>query len=169
MTSGLLNARRGIPMNTRLLKITAIVLLGAASAGIALANTLTVDAVLSGDVVRFGETFVARLTGIRAPSKDTEIGHLAFEFTKREIEGKLVRVFTWTTDNTAAGIVWDDDGKAFVQICYGDDMETSLNEVLLLKGYARVDEERLPEELEHYLEIEKEAREKGLGIWADAK
>ncbi len=48
-------------------------------------------------------------------------------------------------------------------------METSLNEVLLEKGYARVDKEYLPDELKYYLELEKEAREKGLGIWADSK
>jgi hypothetical protein len=38
------------------------------------------------------------------------------------------------TDNTAVGIVYDKDGRAFVQICYGSG---------------------------------KEAREKGLGIWAE--
>jgi len=35
----------------------------------------------------------------------------------------------------------------------------------LQKGYARVEEEYLPEDLKHYLDLEKEAREKGLGIW----
>jgi hypothetical protein len=34
------------------------------------------------------------------------------------------------------------------------------------KGYDRVDPEYLPEDLKHYLDLEKEACDKGLGIWA---
>jgi endonuclease YncB( thermonuclease family) len=135
-------------------------------------NTGTVEEVLSGDVVRFGESFVARLVGITVPPRDTAMGYRIYDFTKRELEGKLVKLFTWTTDNTAAGIVWDEEGRAFVQIYYGKvyygkGLETSFNELLLKKGYARVDMEYLPEDLEYYLELEKEAREKGLGIWAE--
>ena len=77
-----------------------------------------------------------------------------------EIEGKKIKLFTWTTDNTAAGIVRDGNNHAFIQIYYGMGMETSFNEILLKKGYARVDREYLPDELHHYLELEKEAREK---------
>ena len=132
-------------------------------------NTMTIDEVLSGDLVRIGESFVARLTGIKAPPRNEIMGYQIYDFTKREIEGKKIKLFTWTTDNTAAGIVYDGDGRAFVQIYYGKGMETSFNEVLLRKGYARVDMEHLPDDLKHYLEIEKEAREKGLGIWADGE
>ncbi len=147
--------RRGLPV---LAALAAFVL----SAG---ANVGTVTKVLGGDLVRFGDTFVARLVGIKAPEIDEPLGREVYEFTKRELEGKTVKLVTWTTDNTAAGIVYDDKGHAFVQIFYGKDRAVSFNEVLLKKGYARVDPKYLPDGLKHYDALEKEAREKGLGIW----
>jgi len=148
--------------------IFAAVLLAVFISDTACSNTGTIDEVLSGDLVRIGDSFIARLTGIKAPPRNEIMGYRIYDFTKREIEGKKVKFFTWTTDNTAAGIVREDD-HAFVQIYYGKGMETSFNEVLLKKSYARVDKEFLPDDLKHYLEIEKEAREKGLGIWAGEK
>jgi endonuclease YncB( thermonuclease family) len=47
-------------------------------------------------------------------------------------------------------------------------MSVSFNELLLKKDYARVDPKCLPEDLKHYMDLEKEAREKGLGIWANS-
>jgi endonuclease YncB( thermonuclease family) len=76
-----------------------------------------------------------------------------------------VKLFTWTTDNTAAGIVHDEEGHAFVQIFYGKNNAVSFNEVLLKKGYARVDPKYLPDDLGYYVDLEKEARTKGLGLW----
>lgn len=149
------------PLHRKLLLSGALLAL-AVSAG---ANVLTIKKVLGTDVVQIGDTFVARLTGIKAPEKDEPLGPEVYEFTKAEIEGKAVKVFTWTTDNTAAGIVYDDRGRAFVQIFYGKDRAVSFNETLLKKGYARVDPKVLPDDLRHYLDLEKEAREKGLGIW----
>jgi endonuclease YncB( thermonuclease family) len=131
----------------------------------AISNTGIVKKVLSGDLVQIGDTFVARLTGIMAPSRDETLGYKIYDFTKRELEGKTVKIFTWTTDNTAAGIVHDENGYPFVEIEYWKGESLSFNEVLLKKGYARVDQKYLPENLKHYLDIEKEAREKGLGIW----
>lgn len=129
-------------------------------------NTLVITKVLDSDLVRIGDSFVARLTGITAPPKSEDLGKEIFEFTKSELEGKLVKIFTWTTDNTAAGIVRDGEGRAFVQIYYGKGLSISFNELLLKKGYARVDRERLPEDLKkRYLELEEKAREKGLGVW----
>jgi len=66
------------------------------------------------------------------------MGYKIYDFTKRELEGKVVKLFTWTTDNTAAGIVRDKNDHAFVQIYYGKGMETSINELLLKNGYARM-------------------------------
>jgi len=128
-------------------------------------NVGVIQKVLSGDLVQIGDTFIARLTGIAAPSRDEAIGYQVYDFTKRELEGKLVKIFTWTTDNTAAGIVHDEKGYPFVQIYYGKRASVSFNEVLLKKGYARVDHKYLPDDLKHYIDLEKEAREKGLGIW----
>ena len=156
-------------MFSRKLAIVLLVVLTACMTEQAFCNTGTIDEVLSGDLVRIGESFVARLTGIKAPPRNEIMGYQIYDFTKREIEGKKIKLFTWTTDNTAAGIVRDEEDRAFVQIYYGKGMKTSFNELLLKKGYARVDTAYLPDELHHYLELEKEAREKGLGIWADEK
>lgn len=129
------------------------------------ANTGIIDKVLSGDLVQIGDSFVARLTGIAAPPRDEPLGYRIYDFTKRELEGKRVKIFTWTTDNTAAGIVRDENGHAFVEIEFLQGETLNFNELLLKKGYAQVDRKYLPEHLKHYLVLEKEAREKGLGIW----
>lgn len=129
------------------------------------ANTGIVQKVLSGDRVQIGETFVARLTGIKCPPRDEKQGYKIYDFTKRELAGKTVKFSTWTTDNTAAGIVRDENGYPFVEIEYRKGEYLSFNEVLLKKGYARVDQKYLPENLKHYLDLEKEAQEKGVGIW----
>jgi endonuclease YncB( thermonuclease family) len=142
--------------------IFAVVLAAAVSAA---GHTGIIKKVLSGDLVQIGDTFVARLTGIAAPSREEGIGHEIYDFTKRELEGRTVAIFTWTADNTAAGIVHDEKGYPFVQVFYGEGASVSFNEVLLKKGYARVDTKYLPDSLKHYIDLEKEAREKGLGIW----
>jgi endonuclease YncB( thermonuclease family) len=144
------------------LVLAAIVLAAATTAA---GNTGLVKKVLGGDLVQFGETFVARLTGIRAPGPDEPLGREVFDFTKRELEGKTVVLMAWTTDNTAGGIIYDEEGRPMVQIFYGKGFATSFNEVMLKKGYARVDPKYLPADLKHYLDLEKEARDKGLGIW----
>ena len=132
----------------------------------AVANNLTVTKVVSGDVVQFGD-FTARLTGIKALPKEHNLGLGIYNYTKSELEGKIVKVFTWTTDNTAAGIVYDEEGRAFVQLYYGKDMDKSSNEHLLEKGYAEVDEAYIPDDLkERYYEIQKKARAKQIGIWS---
>ncbi|OGD22030.1 MAG: hypothetical protein A2W03_15710 [Candidatus Aminicenantes bacterium RBG_16_63_16] len=128
-------------------------------------HTGIIQRVLSGDLLQIGDTFVARLTGISAPSRDELIGYQIYDFTRRELEGQTVAIFTWTTDNTAAGIVHDEKGYPFVRVYYGKQASVCFNEVLLKKGYARVDLKYLPEDLKHYVDLEKEAREKGLGIW----
>jgi endonuclease YncB( thermonuclease family) len=135
----------------------------------ALANTGTVTAVRAGDLVVIGEDWTTRLTGIVAPGPDTPIGGYALEFTRRQLEGKLVKFFTYTADNTAAGIVRDGDGRPFAVIKCGPDLTTDVGALLLEKGLARIDEAYLPEDLGHYREIEARARERKIGIWAQAE
>jgi endonuclease YncB( thermonuclease family) len=146
---------------TRILFAGAALAAALAAAG----NVLVIDEVVSGDIVRIGDAFVARLTGIRAPGREEPLGREIYDFTKREIEGRAVKVVTWTTDNTAAGIVHDEEGRAFIQVFYGRGNTLSFNELLLKKGYARVDRDYLPDDLKHFLDLEQEARIKGLGIW----
>jgi len=156
----------------RLLILAAVL----AAAITAAANTGVVKKVLGGDIVQFGDEFIVRLTGLRAPRLGEPLGREVYEFTLKELEGKQVQLATWTTDNTAAGIVYDEEGFPFVLIRYGQfsrekGFELCFNEVLLKKGYARVDRKYLPDDLKYYLDLEREAREKGLGIWKsrDAK
>lgn len=132
-------------------------------------NTGTIKKVLSGDLIQIGDSFIARFTGLFSPPRNTKMGYKIYDFTKRELEGKVVKLFTWTTNNTAAGIVRNEENQAFVQVHYGEGLAISFNELLLKKGYARVDKAHLPQELAYYLELEEEACSKKLGIWAEGK
>ena len=130
------------------------------------ANTLIVQDVQSGGIIVFEKGgFTARLSGLEVPGLDHRLGLEIWDFTKKAVHGKIVQVFTWTTNNLASGIVRDEDGYPFVQIRFGKNWSQNLNEILLEKGYARVDEDYLPDDLQHYKEIEKEARDQKLGIW----
>lgn len=131
-------------------------------------NTLTVIKVEAGDLIVLGEGWRTRLTGISSPGPDHPIGYRAFDFTKRHVEGAVVKVFTWTTDNTAAGIVRDEQGLPRATILFARNWSRDLAEALLTEGLARVDQSMLPKDCEHYLAIEAEARRQGVGLWADA-
>ncbi len=130
------------------------------------ANTGVVEKVIDGGTIRIGDSFVARFTGLSVPDTTTPIGRMIHDFTKLELMGRRVKLFTFTRDNTAAGIVRDENNLPFVQIYFGEGMLTSFNEVLLKKGYARVDKKYLPNDLKHFFDLEREARSKELGIWA---
>ncbi len=153
-------------MGVGIMRAMMIIMVIVAMAGAASANTGVVEEAIDGGTIRIGESFVARFTGLDVPDSTTSIGRMIRIFTKEELEGKLVKLFTWTTDNSAAGIVRDENNLPFVQIYYGEKMATSFNEVLLRMGYARVAKGYLPTDLEHFLDIEREARKKGVGIWA---
>jgi len=132
----------------------------------ALANVLTVSRVHSGDLIEFQGGWTTRLTGVKAPATDTPAGKQALVFTKQQLEGKRVKVFTYTTDNTAAGIVKDAEGNPFARILFGPELSTDINALLLEMGLAQIDEAYLPAELDHYREIQAEARAKKVGIWS---
>lgn len=133
------------------------------------ANTLVVAVVHPGCIIEFEGGFRVHLTGITVADADSEIGRAAYDFVKRRLEGKRVAVFTWTTDNTAAGIVYGEDGLAFARIMYGNDSPIDIASELLECGFARVDSEHLPEGYEDYWEIERQAEESKLGLWASGK
>ena len=129
-------------------------------------NTGVVTEIIRGDVVTIGESFSARLTGIYCPAPDsTEIGKEIIDFTTRELKGKVVQFTTWTTDNSAAGIVYDDTGYPFVTINYGENYGYCFNEIMISKGFARVDTLWLPNDRIQYLNLERRARENHIGIW----
>lgn len=149
--------RRSLPI-----AVTAILLLFAAAAA---ANTRVVTEVIDGGTVGIGG-FEAHFTGLEVPDTTTALGREIRDFVRRELEGKRVKLSTWTRDDTAAGIVYGDDGRAFVDIQTGPGYATWFNEELLRRGYERVAHERLPDFAAHFPELEREARECGLGIWA---
>ena len=157
-------------MHRRFIAVVAFFTLSAIPAT---ANTLVVAEVRGGCIVEFEGGFTVHLTGIVAPGPETQVGLEAYDFTKRRLEGKRVAVFTRTTDNTAAGIVYGEDGLAFAKIVYGGRSSGTgagidIAAQLLERGYARVDPDHLPDGYEHYLDIEQRAKERKLGLWASA-
>lgn len=131
-----------------------------------LPNTLTVTRVEAGDVIVLGDGWKTRVAGILVPGPKDPVGYRAFDFTKRHAEGAVVKVVTWTVDNTAAGIVRDEQGLPRATILFGLGWAHDLAERLLAEGLARVDLTMLPENCRHYLEIEAEAKGRGVGLWA---
>ena len=129
------------------------------------ANTLTVARVHPGAIVEFEGGFRVRLLGVRIPPPRTQIGYQAYDFVKRRLEGKLVKVFTWTTDDTAGGIVYGDDGLPFATILYGAGLESDIAAELLQEGYATVDSAHQPDDVGHYDQIEARAQAENLGLW----
>jgi len=127
-------------------------------------STLLVDDVRSGGIIVIGES-TARLTGLEVPGMDHRLGLVIWDFIRHEIHGQRVRVFTWTTNDLASGIMHDDEGYPFVTILYGPNGAKNLNEILLQKGYARVDEKYLPADRQHYHDLQNEAQENQVGIW----
>ena len=130
-------------------------------------NTGTVTKVEAGDLIVIGDNWKTRISGIRVSDVRDPVGFRAFDFTKRHVEGAVVKLFTWTTNNIAAGIVRDENGLPRAKILFGKGWSEDLAERLLAQGLAWVDETMLPEDCEHYRAIEAEARRRGVGLWAD--
>lgn len=130
----------------------------------AFAGRRTITVVHRADRVEIEGGWVARITGITAPEPGTLLGGEGLAFTRNAVEGKSVAFSSWTTDNTAAGIVHDAEGLPFATVEYGDP-PLDLGAELLKRGLARVDEEHLPEYVEHYREIEAKAKAAGIGLW----
>ena len=132
---------------------------------LAVANTLVVAEVHAGDLIEFDGGWKTRITGVKAPETEQPLGREVHDFSRRQLHAKRVAVFTLTTDNTAAGIVRGDDGLPRAQIMFGKGLSEDFGALLISKGYARVDGSTLPEELEHYRELEGKARAATIGIW----
>ncbi len=128
-------------------------------------HTLVVARVHAGDRIEFEGGWITRILGIAAPGVDDPVGREALRFVRECLDGRRVAVFTWTTDNTAAGIVHDEEGLPFAEIGFGEDEAIDLGARLLALGLARVDGDHLPAHLVYYREIEAEARAARRGIW----
>lgn len=133
------------------------------------AGTRVIGKVLGGDFVQLEGGFKAHVVGVITPAPDEKGGEEAFDFAKKTLEGKRVVFSTWTLDNTAAGIVYDENNIAFASIEYGDP-RIDFGEELLKRGLGRVNEDYLPDFVaERYRKLEAEAREAKVGIWAIVK
>ena len=150
-------------------KVLMLIVVHLVAASMAWPHTMLVSRVEAGDVIVLRGNWKTRLTGIVVSGPRDPIGFRAYDFTKRRLEGKIVRVFTFTTDNTAAGIVRDAEGLPRATILFGKGVATDIAELLLAEGFARVDESMLPEDCWHYREIEAEARSRGVGVWASVQ
>jgi micrococcal nuclease len=131
-------------------------------------NTLTIAKVISGDEFELEDGQKVFFVGIDTPDEGEYLYLEVFDFVKRQLEGKLVACRSFKQrDVEGKDAYYDEDGYFHMQIEYQKDFQVDLNVLLLEKGYARVDENDLPEELKHYREIERQARENKLGIWAE--
>ena len=153
----------------RILSIAAFLCLAPA---LVFGNVRKIAKVHAGDLIELEGGFTAHLTGITVPDKSTKLGFKVYDFTKRELEGKVVKVFTYTTNDQASGIVYGEDGLAFMQIVYGSSIghekgEINFNELLLKMGYAKVNEKYLPDDLKHFKDLELEAKANKLGMWGE--
>jgi len=128
-------------------------------------NTLVIKKVHDGDTIECEGGFKAHLSGVDTPDLDEKYGQKVYEFTKQELEGKLVAAFTYTLNNNADGIVYDKDGYAFMKIKYGDECSIDFGALIIKMGFAKVDKRFPIDDLDKYIELEKEAKDKKLGIW----
>ena len=131
-------------------------------------NTLTITKVLSGDQFELEDGQKVDFVGIDAPDEGEYLYLEVYDFVKRQLEGKLVACRSFKQRDVEGKDAYsDEDGYLHMQIEYQEDFQTDFNALLLEKGYARIDENDLPEELTHYREIEQQARENKLGIWVE--
>ncbi|MCB2201053.1 thermonuclease family protein [bacterium] len=132
-----------------------------------IANTVTIAKVHEGCLVEVEGGFMLRLTGIKVPCADEPHGEEAYTYLKDALEGKRVKLFTWTRDTTAAGIVRDKDGHAFGEIWYGPEFEYQINAEMLKLGLGIIDPIYMPDDkADEYKSCEDEARANHQGIWA---
>ena len=136
----------------------------------AYSNTVTIAKVHEGCLIEVEGGFMLRLTGVKVPCADEPHGQEAYTYLKNALEGKKVKLFTWTKDNTAAGIVHDKEGNAFGEIWYGPSYEFEINAEMLKLGLGIIDPIYMPDDkADAYKMCEDEARENHQGIWAQVE
>ncbi len=133
-----------------------------------LANQRTIVKVHRGDIVELEGGWKARLVGVRAADLDDPYGQKAFQYAQQALEGQRVTFSSWTKDNTAAGIVYGEDGLPFATVEYGPQRK-DFGAELVSMGLAEVDTEHLPEFAEHYNNLQKKAIAQHSGMWKDVK
>lgn len=126
-----------------------------------------VTEVVDGDTIHVGRGWrftKVRLIGVDTPEtvhpeKPVEFfGPEASEFTKRQLDGKKVRLELEPSNQ------YDDYGRLLAYILLLDG--TYFNAELIKRGYARVIAPSPFHRYEEFRSYEREARVKGLGLWA---
>lgn len=136
-------------------------------------KTWKVERVVDGDTViltQSKENVKVRLMGVDTPeTKSTSkgiqcFGPEAYEFTKKQLEGKKVSISFDTISGSK-----DMYGRYLAYI-YLDKKDKSFNQTLIEKGYAREYSMDQPYEYRTaFQSIAKTAEEKGLGLWGACK
>ena len=107
-------------------------------------------------VLKQGQKVKIRLKGIDTPEKKQAFGNTAKKYTNAKVRGKVVEVDPVTTDK---------DGRTVAMIYVGSE---NLNESLVRDGYAWVYRKYCKDwYCGRWLEYEKQARIKKLGLWVD--
>lgn len=107
-------------------------------------------------VLKQGRKVRIRLSGIDTPEKKQAFGNKAKKFTNAKVRGKVVEVDPVVTDRY---------GRTVAMIYVGKE---NLNESLVRAGYAWVYRKYCKDwYCSRWLEYEKQARAKKLGLWAD--
>jgi endonuclease YncB( thermonuclease family) len=149
----------------RLILLTTTIALLLALTTTSFANQRTIAKVHAGNLVELEGGWQSWLVGITTPALDTPAGQKALEFTRSQVLGKRVTFSTWTTDNTAAGIVKDESGIAYCTVEFGTP-RVDIGAMLIEKGLATVDKEHLPDYAMHYVGLQKKAMAEQVGIWS---
>ena len=132
-----------------------------------LANTLEVSKVLDGPIVQFGN-FKVWIKGVCTKDLGDEAIAKVSTFTREKLVGKIIKAFTYTTDGNASGIVYDENGIAYMKILCGEKMDRDFAAMLIEKGMVKVDDRYLDdEEKKLYNELMEKAKAAKIGIWCD--
>ena len=142
-------------------------------------NVFAVDRVIDGDTIRLANRRKVRLLGVKAPELH-DVGRIAEEASRYRVDMKLIRkrgeqAYKFLNDSIGKGKVrlaydWvkrDDEGLTLAYVYLEDG--SLLNAAVLSKGLAYFDD-RYPFQHQGDFEVlEEDARQKGLGVWAEEK
>lgn len=132
------------------------------------ASTRNIQEVRQGDLIVIEGGWETRLTGIRCPTLSDPYGKEAYDFTRSSIEGNRVALFTLTSDNTATGIIRDEEGLPRGEIWFGENYSRELNVELLKQGLAVLDSTYLPDDkTATYSAAEYHAKKLKIGMWSE--
>lgn len=127
-----------------------------------------VDAVVDGDTLRLARGTLVRLIGVDAPEKDGPHttrepgGQKATRFVSHFLDGE-VKIYLAFDHNK-----YDEYGRLLAYVYRGSDFRL-LNEAIIRAGWAKAYRKYSYRKKQAFLDTEKKARTKRVGIWSDTK